>query len=234
MNLALAGIGCVAVGAAVLAVTSRDPRGIVLGLLVVLLAAPLLADPLPGPLPIAARLVAALLACHLVAIAVRGEAASSGGTRIGWPADLLVAVAAGLIGYGSHGLGSPGLGPAEAQAAGFAIGALAAAPLVTGRDVVRLGVGSALLVTAALLVRVGLGGTPTELEQLVTSGVVVGLGGAIAVIVVGARASRSGLDASSDVERDPASRAPGERAAVRVREPGRRRPPAGFGDGSPA
>ena len=48
-----------------------------------------------------------------------------------------------------------------ASAAGFALAALAVLPVVTGRDVLRVGIGLALLLTGALLVRVGLGARPT-------------------------------------------------------------------------
>ena len=48
MNLALAAITAVVVGGAVVAVTARDARATLLGLLVVLLGSAVLADPLPG------------------------------------------------------------------------------------------------------------------------------------------------------------------------------------------
>lgn len=193
MNLALAGIACVVVAGAVVAVSAREARASLLGLLVTLLAASLIADPLPGPLPIAARLAAAFLACRLVAVAIRDLDSPTSGSRLGWPVESLAAAAAAVIGFGTHGLGAPGAGPAEAQAAGFALGALAAAPIVTSRDVYRLGTGAIVLLAGGLLVRVGLGGTPSELEQLVTSGLIVGLGGAVGVIVAGARDAVGGL-----------------------------------------
>jgi len=148
VNLALAGVAWVTVAGAVLAVSARDARAAVLGLLVVFLAIPLLVTPVPGPLVLAARLASALLAGRLLLIAVRGIDVPTEGSRIGWPAEILAAAAAAVIGFGSHGLGAAALGPAEAQAAGFALGTLAAAPLVRGRDVLRLGIGAALLVVA--------------------------------------------------------------------------------------
>ena len=193
MNIALAGLACVVVAGAVVAVSAREARAALLGLLVALLGASLLADPLPGPLPIAARLASALLACRLIAIVVRDLDEPTSGTRLGWPVEALAAAAAGVIGFGTHGLGVPGAGPPEAQAAGFAIGVLAASPIVSSRDVFRLGMGAILLLLGGLLVRQGLGGTPSQLEQLVTSGLVVGLGGAVAVIIAGARAAVGSL-----------------------------------------
>ena len=193
MNIALAGLACVVVAGAVVAVSAREARAALLGLLVALLGASLLADPLPGPLPIAARLASALLACRLIAIVIRDLDEPTSGTRLGWPVEALAAAAAGVIGFGTHGLGVPGAGPPEAQAAGFAVGVLAASPIVSSRDVFRLGMGAILLLLGGLLVRQGLGGTPSQLEQLVTSGLVVGLGGAVAVIIAGARAAVGSL-----------------------------------------
>ncbi|HEY8989163.1 MAG TPA: hypothetical protein VIM39_09070, partial [Candidatus Limnocylindrales bacterium] len=72
MNVALAVIAGVAVAGAVLAVSARDVRATVLGVLVVLLATPLVASPWPGPLAILARVAAALLAARLLTIGLRG------------------------------------------------------------------------------------------------------------------------------------------------------------------
>jgi hypothetical protein len=207
VNPALAGLTCVVAAGAVTAVSAREPRVALLGLLVALLGAPLIADPLPGPLSIAARIVAAVLASQLIAIAIRSSSEPTSGSRLGWPVEALAAAAGIVIGFGAHGLGAPGEGPAEAQAAGFAVGVLAVVPIVTGRDVVRLGVGSVLLLTSALLVRQGLDGTPSELEQLATSLLLVGLGGAIGAIVLGARAS-GGLGIQAEAAGRRGSRIP--------------------------
>jgi hypothetical protein len=186
MNPALAAFALVTVGGAILAVSTRDARAAVLGLLVVLLGAPLIADPWPGPLAILARIAASLLAIRLVDIALRGDSTTSG-TRIGWPAELLLAAGAAVIGFGSHGLGADGLGPAEAQAAGFALIVLAAAPLFTGRDALRVGVGAVLILVAAALIRAGLDRAPSDAEHLVGAVLTIALGGAVAVIVAAAR-----------------------------------------------
>ncbi len=203
MNPALVGIAGVTIAGAVLAVSAREPRGTLLGLLVVLLASPLIATPWPGPLPILARVAAALLATRLIVVGLRGEGELVGdGSRIGWPAEALAAAAAAVAGFASHGLGAAGLGPPEAQAAGFALGALAAAPLVTGRDVLRLGVGSLLLLQSALLVRQALDAPATDGEQLVISLLTIGLGGAVAVIVAAARAAGRLAIADEDTRGD--------------------------------
>ena len=187
MNPLLAGIAAIAVAGAVLAASAREPRATVLGLLIVLLAVPLVVDPWPGPFAILARIAAALLAARLLSIGLRGDFAGEG-SRIGWQAEALAALAAAVAGYASHGLGAAALGPAEAQAAGFALGALAAAPLVTGRDVLRLSVGSILLLEAAILVRQALDRPPTDAEHLVVALLTVGVGGAVAVTTAAARA----------------------------------------------
>jgi hypothetical protein len=203
VNPALTGIAVVTVGGAVLAVSARDPRATILGLLVVFLAAPLLVDPWPDPVAILVRLVAALLAARLIGIGLRGDVTTSG-TRIGWPAEALAAGAAAIVGFGSHGLGAAAFGPAEAQAAGFALGLLAAAPLIAGRDVLRLGVGAVLVLEAALLVRASLDPAPGDMEQLVTGLLTIATGGALAVIALAARTA-GGLDVTSD---RPRSRLP--------------------------
>ena len=165
MNPALAAVAAITIAGGVIAVSSRDVRTIVLGIFLVLLAAPLIADPWPDPLATLARIAASLLAVRFLAIGLRGEDATRG-TRIGWPAEGLLAAAGAVVGFGSHGLGAAGLGPAEAQAAGFALLVLAATPLITGRDVLRLGIGSLLLLGWSMgvrrppwmLVRIGIGG----------------------------------------------------------------------------
>jgi hypothetical protein len=198
MNLLLAGLTGTVIAGAVVAVSAREARASLLGLLVALLAASLIADPLPGPLPFAARIAAALLAARLIAISIRDLDRPTAGSRLGWQVEALAAVAAGVVGFGTHGLGATALGPAAASAAGFAVGVLAAAPILTSRDVYRLGIGAMLLLVGGLLVRVGLGGTPSELEQLVTCGLIVGVGGAVAAIVRGARAATGDLDVADN------------------------------------
>ena len=105
----------------------------------------------------------------------------AGRPRRSWPSR------AAIVGYGSHGLGAPAAGPALAAAAGFALAALAVLPVVTGRDILRIGLGLGLLLSGALLIRTSLGGTPDPLEQLMTAGLVATLGGAVAILAVAAR-----------------------------------------------
>ena len=187
MNPALAGVALAVVLGAVVAASARNARTAVLGLIVAMIGATFLAEPLPDSIGLAARLVGAVLAGYLLWIAGRDSTARTGGSRLGWPAEVLVAAAAAAVGYGSHGLGAPATGPVLAQAAGFAIAALAVAPLVNGRDTLRIGLGLNLLMSGAVLVRIGLGGTPQNLEQLAIAGLVAMLGGATAAVAVAAR-----------------------------------------------
>jgi hypothetical protein len=194
MNPILAGVALAVIAGAIVVVSARDARVVVLATAVVLLLSAVLADPMPVPASVAARALGAILAAYLLWIAARdrrSEAlppAPTEGSRIGWPAEVLVGAAAAIAGFSAHGLGAPALGPALAGAAGFALAAVAVAPVLTGRDVFRVGLGLLILIDAASLVRVALGGTPEPLEQLLTAGLLVALAGAIAAL---ARAARS-------------------------------------------
>jgi hypothetical protein len=187
VNPALAGVVLAVALGGVIAVSARNARSSVLGLVVALLGGAFVADPLPDSLGLGARLVGVVLGGYLMWIAGRGPDARTGGSRLGWPAEVLVAGAGAVVGYGSHGLGAPAPGPALAQAAGFALAALSVAPLVNGRDLMRIGVGIHLLLGGAVLVRTALGGTPEPLEQLVTAGLFAAMGATVAVVAIAAR-----------------------------------------------
>jgi hypothetical protein len=188
---ALTGLAAAVLVGAILAVSARDSRAAVVGLGLTLVFSPLLADPLPLPLGLAARLTGAVLGAYLLWVAVRAGGAT-GGSRLGWPAEALLAAAAFVVGLGTHGLGAAPLGPPEAQAAGFALAALAVVPVAAGRDIVRIGIGLFLLLEGALLVRVGLGGNPVPLEHLATGGLVAALGGSVAALAYAARSDGPG------------------------------------------
>jgi hypothetical protein len=64
--------------------------------------------------------------------------------------------------------------------------------VATGRDVLRIGIGLFVLLQAALLVRVGLDGNPSELEQLVTAGLIAALGGSVAALAYAAQSDGPG------------------------------------------
>ncbi|MGZ9275790.1 MAG: hypothetical protein ACXW4L_01575 [Candidatus Limnocylindrales bacterium] len=228
MNPILAGVVLVVVAGAIVAIAGQDVRISVLGLTVVLVGSTLIADPAAGTLGLAARFFGAILAGYLLAIVARdrsssGEpAAATGGSRIGWPAEVLVAIGALVVGFAAHGLGAPAAGPALASAAGFSIAAIALTPILTGRDIVRVGIGTVLLLDAGLLVRAGLGGTPGDFEQLLTAGMLVVVTGALAVLAAYARTDgNDGFALSSDEVAGPGRRALGRGIgrARRRREP---------------
>jgi hypothetical protein len=214
VNPILAVVALAVVGGAVIVVSARDTRTVVLALTVTLIASPLLADPLSAPLGLAARLVGAVLATYLLWVVARDRSdatvlpSPTEGSRIGWPAEVLVAAAAAVVGFASHGLGAPTAGPPLVSAAGFAVAALALTPVVTGRDVVRVGTALLLLIDAALLVRVALGGTPGDVEQLLTATMLVVLAGAPAALAANARADGSGGYAFADPPRARVRRQP--------------------------
>ena len=198
MNPALVGVALAVVIGAVVAGSARNARTAIFGLVVTMVGAPLLADPAAAPLGLAARLVAAVLAGYLLWVATRGPHVRTAGSLVGWPTDAFLAAAAAVVGYGSQGLGAPAAGPEVAAAAGFALAALAIVPVVTGRDILRVGLGLCLLLGGALLVRTSLGGTPDQLEELLTAGLVATLGGAVAVLAVAARSDGlAGFEMSS-------------------------------------
>ena len=197
MNPVLALTVLAVVAGAVVAISSRDPRATILGLAVVLIGSPIVAEPVPAPLGLAARFVGAILAVDLLWIVTRDRprtsvtSAPTEGSRIGWPAEALVAIAALVVGYAAHGLGAPAMGPALASAAGFAVAAVGLTAALTGRDVIRVGLGCLLLVDAGLLVRGALGGTPGDFEQLIIAATLVVLAGTLAALAAGARADGS-------------------------------------------
>ena len=190
------------VGGAVLALSVRDTRLILAGLVLSLGLAPLLADPVPSPVAVATRLVAAVLGAQLVLVALRGSPARVKGAALGPISPLLAAVAAGIVGYSASGVGSPAVGPPIATAVGFGLATLGLGPLLLGRDVLRVGLGMILLVTAAELVRAGLAGTPGALEQVVVAGLTVAILGATAAIAASALAAGHSLAVDGSAPRE--------------------------------
>jgi hypothetical protein len=191
------GAALAVLGGAVVAVSARDARWILAGLVAAVGLAAVLADPLPAPLALAIRLLAAVLGAELILVAVRGSATRLPGVpaaSLGPVAPALAGAAAFVIGYTASGVGSPADGPALATATGLGLALIAAGPLVLGRDLLRLGSGLVLLATGAEVVRAGLAGTPGPFEQAVVAGLTVALMGTLAALI--AVALRSGHDLS--------------------------------------
>ena len=195
MSLALVAI-VLAIGAgAVIAVSTREAAAAAFGLAVALVASSLLADPLPSAAVLGVRVVAALLAAALIRWAAQGGPRQY--SPLGWPAEALLATAAAIAGLGvavglatlSNAGGIPGGeagpgGPTPADAAvltemaliiaaGTSLLALGAAPLVHGQPGVRRAIGRVLVTQAVLLLRVGLAGAPSELEEIARAALLV-------------------------------------------------------------
>lgn len=211
MSPALVALGVAVVAGAIVAVGAHEGRVGVLGLALALVAAPLVSDPLPGALPLAARLVAAILACFLLWVAIRPVPGRTRGSRVGWPVETLLAAAAALAGLGLGGVSGNGL--PVAMAVGVALLALAVAPL-RRPDALQAAIGIALLVTGAALVRIGVAGPATALEQVLVALVVVAVGGAGAVVADAAIATGASLDLAA---RGPDAARPNEEPVEAVR-----------------
>jgi hypothetical protein len=177
----LAALAVAVVAGGVIAVSAREARAAILGLTIAGVTAPLLADPPPAPLPLAARLLAAILAGYLLWISVR-ERPLTRGSRLGWPVEAVLAAAAAVAGLGAAGFAGPAGGPPEAEAAAFALGALAIGPILRGADIFRLAIGLMLAVLGAAVGRVALAGTPVPLDNLVIAGLTIVLAAAVGAI----------------------------------------------------
>jgi hypothetical protein len=191
MNLALVAV-VFAIGAgAVIAVSTRDAAAAIVGLALVLLPAALVADPLPSAAVLGVRVVAALLALALIRWAAieRGHQASP----LGWPGEALLATAAGVAGAGiAVAIGSvPGAigggggtdGPTIAAGLGTSAGLILAAgsalisvgtsAVLHPRPGLRRAMGLVLVTQAILLLRVGLAGPATTLEEITWAALLV-------------------------------------------------------------
>ena len=177
----LAALAVAVVAGGVIAVSAHEARAAVLGLTISGVTAPLLADPPPSTLPLAARLLAAILAGYLLWISVR-ERPVTRGSRLGWPVEAMLAAAAAVAGLGAAGFAGPAGGPPEAEAAAFALGALAIGPILRTADVFRLAIGLLLAVLGAGVGRVALAGTPVPLDHLVIAGLTIVLAAAVGAI----------------------------------------------------
>jgi len=200
-------LATIVAAAGVVTVSAREPRLAALGALVVMAGSAYVADPLPDLLAIAARLTGALLAGYVIWVSLRGAKTPTTGWRIGWAGSAAIAVAAFTIGWlaatalGNDlatvaGEGPSAAGVATALAAGSlvpragigaaaALVALGAAPVLIARDVLRLGIGLLLILSAADLLRHALGSEPDSVVELGMAVVVAISGAAVAGLVSG-------------------------------------------------
>ena len=222
MSPALVAVVLVICAGAVVAVSTRDWGAAAIGLAVALVASALLSDPLPSVAILGVRVVAGLLVAAILRAALQGGPRQP--SPLGWPAEALLATAGAVAGLGlAVGLaalaaaggipvgvpGAPGPTiPGDAAAGGFTVTAMAlvvaagtallalgAAPLVHGEAGGRRAIGLILVTQAVLLLRVGIGGPAIELEEIARAALLVGTGATGAVIARAAAVARSSEDA---------------------------------------
>jgi len=223
MSPALVAVVIVVCAGAVVAVSTRDWGAAAIGLAVALVASALLSDPLPSVAILGVRIVAGLLVAAILRAALQGGPRQP--SPLGWPAEALLATSGAVAGLGlavglaalaaSAGgpIGAPNLpGPtnpgdvtaggdvtvtamALVVAAGTALLALGAAPLIHGEAGGRRAIGLVLVTQAVLLLRVGIGGPAVELEEIARAALLVVSGATGAVIARAAAVARAGEDA---------------------------------------
>lgn len=179
----------------VVAVTARDGRIVVLGLMLASVTASLVASPLPGSLAVTARILGAMLAAYVLWAAAGSGSVDSAGSAIGPVAEGAVAAAAFAIGLAIAPV-DPLAGPVEAQAAGLSLIALAVVPLA-GRDVFRMGAGVTLLTLGCSLVVGAWSGPTPPLEQLAMAALLVGIAGATSLLVPPAEGTEEAVRAET-------------------------------------
>ncbi len=228
MTAALVVLAALIAGGGVAAVSAREPRLAALGTLIVLVGTAFMADPLPDVLAIAARLTGAVLAGYLIWVALRQPGAPTAGWQIGWPGAAAVAVAsfatgwlaanalgaelAVIVGEGPSSAGvaaalaEGGLVPRAAIGAAAALLALAAAPVLMARDVLRLGLGLLLLLSAADLVRQALAAGPDSVVELGFAVAVAISGAAVAGVVTASLRAHGDLQLRAGIGRGAAVR----------------------------
>lgn len=214
MSPILAGVAFVVTAGAVVSVSARESRLALVGVALALAGAPFLAQPLPPISTLATRVIGAALAAYILRAALAAsQLASDGhdrdvvraGSRLGWPTETLLALAAWIVGV-SVSLHLEALNPANpVTASGDLLSALSAPSIATGAGlaaivlglVPALGSTSAFRTTAGLLIllqgvllfRVGVAGPAGDLEQL--AGVALVVAAAIAGSVLMSLESRS-------------------------------------------
>lgn len=201
MSLTLAGVSLAVTAGAVIAVSSREARAGLIGLVLALGLGPFLADPLPDAAVLGARVVTGILVVYLLRAVALSDTGHGLGSRIGWPAESVLAVGAALAGV-AIATGLLTLEPGEAGrsdvpnafgtltpsavalAAGLASLVIGLAPAFLGRNALRTTIGLLLAVQGVVLARTGVAGPPGELEQLGIAGLFLAVGAAGACLII--------------------------------------------------
>jgi hypothetical protein len=180
IQLAVVGAAAAVIGA-VLAVTARDSRLVILGLLMAMVAAPFASSSEPTALALTFRVLGAALAAYLLWASIRDRSIESEGSAVDPVSELMVAAAAFAVGWFVAPV-KPVTGPVAAQAAGFALIALAIVPLA-GRNVLRVGAGIFLLLLGVSMLLDAWIGAGSSLRQVVVTVLLVGTLGATSLLV---------------------------------------------------
>jgi hypothetical protein len=208
MTVALVLLALLVAGGAVVAVGAATPRFAALGMFVALVGSAYVADPLPDTLALAVRLVGSTLGAYLVWIALRRAPRRVPGISVAWPGALAIAGVAFLTGWlAAESLGAalsagagdgPGLGSiGAALAAGspvaraalgasLALAAVAVAPVVIARDLLRTGLALLLALASATLLRNALGTSADPVFELAVAVLTAASGAAIGAVIASA------------------------------------------------
>lgn len=188
-----------AVAGALVAVAARDRRAVALGLLVALAAAPLATSTPPGAPSLVARFAGAMLAADLLWVATRAKSTPIEGSAFGLTAEAAIAGAAFVVGMSIAPV-NPLPGPVSEQAAGLALVAVSIVPL-TGRDVLRLGTGVAVLALGLSMLHEVWLEPARPFEQFALASLIVGIAGATSLLISRplVRGEDSGADIAGDV-----------------------------------
>ncbi|MBI2777202.1 MAG: hypothetical protein HYX57_08110 [Chloroflexi bacterium] len=240
MSPILAVLAVVVTAGAVIAVSASESRAALVGLAATVCLAPFVAEPLPGAAVLGARVVTGIIVVVLLRAVATGDEGHGLGSRLGWPAESLLAAGAFVAGIsiadtlaifaatgprfpveGSFGSLTP---DAVALGAGLAAITIGLAPALLSRFALRTGIGLIVLVEGVVLARTGIAGPPGELEQLGINGLVLAAGAAVAVIEAVERRGEPGTGRArrdeSAVERgDPPAVADGTGRRGRPRHP---------------
>jgi hypothetical protein len=210
-----------AIGAgAVIAVSTREPAVAAIGLAVALVASALLMDPLPSAAILGVRVVAALLAAALIRWTAQGGPRQY--SPLGWPGEALLATAAAVAGLGvAVGLASVAAGgqpgaPPDGAGDGVAAAlittmaltiagasmllAVGVAPMLHGRPGVRRAIGLVLVTQAVLLLRIGLAGPATDLEEIARAALLVAAAASGSALTRATAATHAGTAGESDAD----------------------------------
>ncbi|HXI46419.1 MAG TPA: hypothetical protein VNH13_08970 [Candidatus Acidoferrales bacterium] len=220
MTILLAAAALVAAAGAIAALAPGDARLGLVGLAATLIGAALLADPLPSPAVLAVRLAGAMLAIALVRAGVPAtgdrpaDSAHHAGSRLGWVAEALLglsgavaglAIAAGITTFTPVG-GAPVLPSTTSSLpflteAGLAVGlaglmaAIALGPTLLDRAGLRRTVATVVTVQGVILLRLGLAGRPSALEEVALAALLVAVAATAALL---SRAAQPGPDARAE------------------------------------